>query len=737
MSNTVNYAKEITDLLDRAIHIIPLNTIDHQWALDNYHKSKFNRHYKNEFAQISERQLSLIAESQLSLKNARPIALFYYWYNFLFPLYTLTIWFHIDQKDLGSFRTFLFFDSKELDLFLVRKTRVIMLRKERIELALELDFPSVDDKIWELQNKDRPVESVKDEIAAKAYVESCLNKQPNGRQKLEFGWAKRLNSEVATAINSYHHPRHAEKIKMERELLKASSSMYISDDINIAANNYHAYVGLFIKEKVNPTQSVMNLQTKLSNTPMHLNFIKRILDCAWFSSPGTYRGQVLDSIDLEGNINLIKLDPQRLGHCVNHYWDRISFELPYYHDQLLGSDSCGLDIDNFVEKAPLYQGDIQEGESFVNDILAEATSLKQWTIPFGAYLQIDLDVIKAVKLFEIGQDVACILVDETGHYLLIWVNPLLQKITISNSLNIANSCLKRTNLEISKITDELQEQRSQIKIEKNEQDKNWEEIQQRLYLVIKIILASIIRDFWVVEERERVFGKSFYTKKYTRLKSDWKKKTIVYLPRIRYVGDIKEGSKNLDLVARKPHFVTGHLRKALKTGESQLFLARQYGIVVPEGFTFVRPHKRGEKAQEAIYRSRSALQCIQSLKTSTSEGGRDAWFQYELNVKKWLASNGFEVEHLAANKNGDGGVDIQAHRKKEHLLIQCKYWQSKIGPNVVREMIGTLQTFPKGSHGVIITSSELTEGAKNLSISNSIQYIERVDFSKVLSKHNI
>ena len=258
---------------------------------------------------------------------------------------------------------------------------------------------------------------------------------------------------------------------------------------------------------------------------------------------------------------------------------------------------------------------------------------------------------------------------------------------------------------------------------------------ERFELGLKILLAAIIRDFWVVEERERVFGASILTKKSLRLRSDWKKKTIVYLPRIKYVGDVQERGEELNLVARKPHFVVGHLRKAVHASESQIFLAKRYGIVVPEGFTFVRPHKRGDKAQEHIYRSRSALQCIRSLEPMPLESGRDAWFTYELNVKKWLESNGYEVDHLAGNRNGDGGVDIQACKGEEHLLVQCKYWQTgKITPGVIREMIGTLQTFPEGSRGVIVTLSELTEGAKQLAAQHGIQYIERVDFSSIQNK---
>ena len=106
---------------------------------------------------------------------------------------------------------------------------------------------------------------------------------------------------------------------------------------------------------------------------------------------------------------------------------------------------------------------------------------------------------------------------------------------------------------------------------------------------------------------------------------------------------------------------------------------------------------------------------------------------YELNVKNWLEAHGYEVEHLSGGRNGDGGVDIQAKKEDEHLLVQCKFWLTqKIGPSVIREMLGPLNTFPTGSTGVIITSSELTEGARTLALEHRIQFIERANFSKAI-----
>jgi len=256
-----------------------------------------------------------------------------------------------------------------------------------------------------------------------------------------------------------------------------------------------------------------------------------------------------------------------------------------------------------------------------------------------------------------------------------------------------------------------------------------EEFIERFELGIKILLALIIRDFWVVEERERVFGVSMEVRKSPRLRGDRGRPRMVYLPRIRYVDSCKDQADGLNLKARAPHFVVGHLRKALQASEQQIILARRHGIIVPEGFTFVRPYRRGDVAQQRIYRSRSALQCLGALKPVAASGARDSWFTFELKVREWLATNDFQVEHLAASRNGDGGVDIQDSKGNERLLVQCKYWHAQnVGPNVVREMLGSLQTFPLGSRGVVVTSSELTAAAKHLAIEHGVQFIERVNF---------
>jgi HJR/Mrr/RecB family endonuclease len=69
---------------------------------------------------------------------------------------------------------------------------------------------------------------------------------------------------------------------------------------------------------------------------------------------------------------------------------------------------------------------------------------------------------------------------------------------------------------------------------------------------------------------------------------------------------------------------------------------------------------------------------------------------------------------------------------QQECLEQAQYqgcYASVIDRLTHREMLGVLQTFPPGSKSVIVTSSELTSGARELAVEHGIQFIERVNFS--------
>jgi Restriction endonuclease len=682
------WGKEVTRSLQT-------QTIDVAWAHEQYEAKRDSRAFDHELVCVCDSQLVLIGETNAAKFLDSPTPIVYFWPNRLCPIWTLSI-FGWERGKI--WRAFILNNSPEFELLRSKPVRLLLLHSDTCVAALEVDLASANPRLWSelLSRASRPYQHLGDTLGGKVYAEAYAKIPSSPEEHLRKGWAVRLHREADVAYRFANDPDSASQREEERERLpKSGLGTTILAGANYLAKLYDFYHDRFWDHGDGPITHILRLRDDLREFPVHLDVADRILYCAWFSAKGTSAGQRIQSVDLDGGIRPVPLDAKVLGEKCEVFWKRLPFTLPLYYREIIGSGNCSVEMLPFVRSIPLFEGDPKDGEEHLNNLLTEATSLKQWTIPFGAYVLLSAGEIEAAKLYEVASDVAILLIDRKGDYFLVWTNPAQKEFSFASSATGSTA-----------------------------------EFEVRFGLGIKILLASIIRDFWVVEERERVFGASMEVRKSPRLRADRGRPRVVYLPRIRYINSFKDTPDGLNLKARAPHFVVGHLRKALQASEDQIILARRHGIVIPEGFTFVRPHRRGDAAQERIYRSRSALQCLQALKPVADTGARDPWFTFELKVREWLANNGFHVEHLAASRNGDGGVDIQAAKGSDHLLIQCKYWHGQnVGPNVIREMLGTLQTFPPGSKGVIITSSELTSAAKELAVEHGIQFIERVNFS--------
>jgi hypothetical protein len=274
---------------------------------------------------------------------------------------------------------------------------------------------------------------------------------------------------------------------------------------------------------------------------------------------------------------------------------------------------------------------------------------------------------------------------------------------------------------------------------------NWESPKEsdpfkddRIESGIKLLLAAIIRDFWVVENREAVF------EEHPRAACRGPKPTsdeprVVYIPRVQYVGkpNTDRCEKELDQQERRSHQVRPHLRKAANPSPFQVQLADRYGLFVPLGYTFVKPHERGKGKRDIVYRSRSALQ---SLYTESVVGATvpSRWFQFERDVHKLMESLGFDVEHIASARRGDSGVDVYATKgsglDEVQWVIQCKCWKPsrKVHPNTVRELIGVLSEYPNGVRGMIVTTSSFSAGAIATADGANIKLVDGKEFISLI-----
>src|SRR5262249_15393221 len=154
---------------------------------------------------------------------------------------------------------------------------------------------------------------------------------------------------------------------------------------------------------------------------------------------------------------------------------------------------------------------------------------------------------------------------------------------------------------------------------------------------IKVLMAALVRDFWVAEERHKIFDVTARVQ--ARSHGEKPRRRIVYLPRIRYdtmrarLGSgFSQVAAGLNQAARARHFVNSFFRRVDNPSPLQLALARRQNIIVPAGHTYVQPHYRGGGDIQVVYRSRSAMQLIFDTidrAAPTTLSPAEDWFTFE------------------------------------------------------------------------------------------------------------
>ncbi len=413
-------------------------------------------------------------------------------------------------------------------------------------------------------------------------------------------------------------------------------------------------------------------------------------------------------------VRYIDIDPVALGEQASDYW--IDFEFQELFD--LGNFVTGRDM--HVPRLALYKemADVKlacteaDADEAIRGLLTEARENRQWSAPWGARVQVNIGTLKYLDLYEIEGEFAGIFRDSQERFLMIPVN-------ISTG------------------------QYSPPQILRADADEKTVEENAHAALALVLVVASVVRDFLVVEDRHAQFSSK--PAKGVRCSTN-EALSIIYLPRVRYYQpDVTAFLRETgDSPHRSPHDVEGHLRKAENATATQMLLAARYGFGVPRGYTFVRPHRRGDPAaplRQRIYRSRSATAILYRTLQKAPAGSRSAWFDFEKDVAALMKQMGFRVIHQAASRNGDGGIDIFAHDEKQDVVwaIQCKCYASArtVGPNIIRELAGSLLRFPSGTCGMIVTTSTFTPKAIEDADSYGFKLVDGQAFANCLKTGHI
>ena len=301
----------------------------------------------------------------------------------------------------------------------------------------------------------------------------------------------------------------------------------------------------------------------------------------------------------------------------------------------------------------------------------------------------------------------------------------------------------------------------------------WEKFSIQHTATIAALCCAIYRDFSVSETR--LYKKSdIKTLKKASKKSENDKRIqkIIYLPRFKtkYIDDspiIKNIDRKLNkIVERKGHDVTAHLRKVkVACSKVQIDLAKEYGIEIPLGYTFVRQHYRSGTRKETIYKSRFAfgllieasrksLSEVQDIITEARVVHNDDLQKAHEDLKDWKnILNSFEefelfvkdlinkmgVEAKTTQKSYDGGIDIVAHDNRGFAelkyVFQCKFYSTNntVGVGDVRALLGVKTADSTIDKAILVTSSTFSPEAKKFASSNSIALIDGENLFQIVT----
>ena len=148
-------------------------------------------------------------------------------------------------------------------------------------------------------------------------------------------------------------------------------------------------------------------------------------------------------------------------------------------------------------------------------------------------------------------------------------------------------------------------------------------LQPEVQAFLILLCSTIVRDFWVLEHRTRGTTYQKRTEKTRKREGTGKarkrvvEKEYIFIPRVRYdlsnYADSPRAISHQARVTLSPHLVSGHLRKlpqGWNVSDQAIQHASEFGIHLPDGHTFVRPHERGEIERLQNYRSRSAFELV-------------------------------------------------------------------------------------------------------------------------------
>lgn len=102
---------------------------------------------------------------------------------------------------------------------------------------------------------------------------------------------------------------------------------------------------------------------------------------------------------------------------------------------------------------------------------------------------------------------------------------------------------------------------------------------------------------------------------------------------------------------------------------------------------------------------------------------------FEHYVARLFERRGYAVE--VRGRTGDLGVDLALRQPNGRLaIVQCKRYRHTIGPDIVRELFGTM-VHERASHGFLVTTADISDSARAWAADKPITLIDGVTLAKL------
>jgi len=572
-----------------------------------------------------------------------------------------------------------------------------------------------------------------------ALAKSELGEPYSATEKLQIGWAKKSVAEFDAVRDAIKE--NGGRIPSNRwEALSAGAPVSARIIRRICEGIFEEAVTAIheIGSDAASLESIVNERTALSKfigdndayeSPSAEFFfaICAMLDACIYRSDLTGFGIRRVAIDLaKPSFERIPIDTEKLGDGCAAYWDNMKFSSSYATAREVPGDvspsTSGEEAEGFKGTSALGH---EEALALLKPLCGEAAANRKWTIPPGAFVQIRFGPYVGARIYERGPDAIFVWLTEAGRF------------------NISSICIRDGGFldMVARVGDRS--------------DENAVRHAKSVINHCRLLMAAIVRDFWVAEEREKIFETKVVEGTRCNKITPATAPSIIYLPRFRYSNKIEIArlEAGLDYKARARHFVRGFLRRSETASPLQRYLAEKEQISIPDGHTYVRPHHRGDQAGESIYRSRSATRLLYAIDQSDTHvdvqkappGKPDTWFAFERDVAKMLGRLGYVTLQTSTRGRTDDGVDIMATKVQSgetvEWLVQCKFYKATVGISVVRELIGAIadatarygDANSRVPRGMLVTTSSFSPDAEALAMRHGLQLIDGTRFSKICS----